>query len=122
MSKHNKTKTQKSVIPKTTSVPQKQKHSSAVVLKQEQKSVTSRFHSGPLPTPDYLIGYEQACPGATDRILKMAEQQATHRQTLEQITVKSQARNSLLGILSGTLIGLTGIFTTCCKNQKKKEL
>ena len=39
----------------------------------------SRF-SGPLPHPEDLAKYEQVLPGAADRIISMAEQQAAHRQ------------------------------------------
>lgn len=35
--------------------------------------------SGPLPPSDDFARYEQVTPGAGDRILKMAEDQAKHR-------------------------------------------
>lgn len=39
----------------------------------------------------------------------MAENQAKHRQDLERITVKSGARDSLFGLISGLIIGVLGI-------------
>jgi len=41
-------------------------------------------YSGPLPHPDMLIKYEDALPGSADRIIKMAELQSLHRQSVEK--------------------------------------
>ena len=89
--------------------PDSQPQKARSVVARQEKRVTSSFYSGPLPMPSDLADYEKACPGAADRILKMAEQQASHRQSLEKITVQSQSRNSLLGIISGAVIGLASI-------------
>lgn len=51
-------------------------------------SETSTF-SGPLPSPDTLLGYEKACPGAADRVIAMAEKQAAHRQELESAMIRA---------------------------------
>lgn len=48
----------------------------------------SRF-SGPLPHPEDLAKYEQILPGAADRLIRMAEQQAAHRQNLEKAVIFS---------------------------------
>ena len=45
--------------------------------------VEARF-AGPLPPPGLLKGYEDVCPGAADRIVRMAEDQGKHRRELEQ--------------------------------------
>jgi uncharacterized membrane protein len=39
-----------------------------------------------------LQGYEEVLPGAADRILRMAEDQAMHRQHLERTVVQSKRR------------------------------
>jgi len=49
--------------------------------------------SGPIPPPQTLAQYESAIPGAGDRIILMAEQQAGHRQDRER--EESQASISL---------------------------
>jgi uncharacterized membrane protein len=36
-------------------------------------------HSGPLPPPHLLAGYEEVLPGAAERILKMAELEQRHQ-------------------------------------------
>lgn len=43
---------------------------------------------GPLPPPETLAQYEQVLPGSAERIMVMAENQAEHRQSLEE-TVKT---------------------------------
>jgi uncharacterized membrane protein len=49
-----------------------------------------RSFSGPLPPPELLVGYEAACPGAAERILKMAEDQGEHRRHLEERTLEAR--------------------------------
>ena len=75
-----------------------------------QLIAASRFE-GPLPPPDLFAKYEQVCPGAADRILRMAEDQSKHRQELEKKIVKSNSRDSLAGIICGLLIGITTIIS-----------
>lgn len=48
-------------------------------------------------------------PGAADRIITMAETQAKHRQTLETIEVKAEARDSLLGVFFAFILGIGSI-------------
>lgn len=67
------------------------------------------FHSGPLPPPEILENYDQVLPGAAERILTMAENQSAHRQQLEARYLTAEARNSLLGIIFGLLLGITGL-------------
>jgi len=42
----------------------------------------SQSWEGPLPPLEILLGYEAACPGAADRLIKMAEDQGEHRRGL----------------------------------------
>lgn len=80
MSRRNR----KSVATAQATLPAKQTENLAIT---GRTSVTS-VHMGPLPPPDVFAGYEQVCPGAAERILSMAEQQAKHRQDLEKDRVK----------------------------------
>ncbi len=68
----------------------------------------SRF-SGPLPPPEELAKYEQILLGSADRILKMAEQQASHRQSLENSVVHSNIKAQQAGIRYGFVIAMTAI-------------
>ena len=64
---------------------------------------------GPLPNPDHLAKYEEICPGLADRIVKMAENQAAHRQSIEKKVIASQTRDSFLGVIFAFLLGCTTI-------------
>ncbi|MGH9278453.1 MAG: DUF2335 domain-containing protein [Acidimicrobiales bacterium] len=55
------------------------------------------WFSGPLPHPRILREYNEICPGAADRILGMAERQATQRQALERIVVEGKDRRATQG-------------------------
>jgi uncharacterized membrane protein len=61
---------------------------------------------GPLPPPEVLARYEEICPGATDRVLSMAESQARHRQRLEERVVTSNCRAQDRGPILGFILAL----------------
>lgn len=65
-------------------------------------------YSGPLPVPAHLEQYESILPGAAERILKMAEDQATHRRSLETKVINSGVADSKKGLWFGFFIGLSG--------------
>lgn len=64
-----------------------------------------REFSGPIPHPEIIQGYEEVVPGSADRIIKMAERQAEHRQKMESIMVRSESRDGLLGVLFAFMLG-----------------
>lgn len=88
-------------------------------------SIEAAF-SGPLPHPAILRGYEDACPGAADRIIAMAERQGEHRRSMESTAMEiaheemrrefQEARNgqicgvivTLAFIIAGVLVLLKG--------------
>ncbi|WP_163652023.1 DUF2335 domain-containing protein [Listeria sp. PSOL-1] len=97
-----------------------EKMSDKTRLLVEQK-VEKTLYSGPLPPADQIKKYEEAMPGAADRIFKMAENQATHRQTMEtekmsltkdlnQRLVKNEIKNNSRGLLFGFIITLVFAF------------
>jgi uncharacterized membrane protein len=67
------------------------------------------MYSGPLPTAKEFGGYEQALPGAANRILSMAEKQAEHRQTNEDKLVEHSIRKSGRGQLFAFVIALISL-------------
>ena len=78
---------------------------------EEVKQVVSQVireieFSGPIPPPNIISGYEKILPGAADRILTMAEKQSDHRQQMEKKMIEAEARDGLLGILSGFALGM----------------
>jgi uncharacterized membrane protein len=61
---------------------------------------------GPLPPPSVLEHYDRIVPGAAQRILAMAEQQATHRQALERRVSRTGTITSVLGQLFAFVLTL----------------
>ncbi len=49
-------------------------------------------HRGPLPSAKEFQRYDQALPGAADRILAMAEREQTHRHAIEHHVVTEDVR------------------------------
>lgn len=87
----------------------KKKNLNRTVVKQQRGVTIHESFIGPLPSPSHLEKYEQILPGAADRIISMAEKQSSHRQDLEKQVIKSDIRNSLLGLIFGFIIGLGGV-------------
>ena len=79
---------------------------SALIRKTE-----GAFFSGPLPQAQELQKYNEIVPGAANRIIIMAEEQASHRRLLESRVIKSDTRNSTLGLIFGLIIGLAGVIS-----------
>lgn len=86
--------------------------SSQAVAARHQVAVSAEYHhSGPIPDPHTLRMYDEIMPGAANRIMVMAEEQAKHRKELERTVIRSRSRDSLLGIISGFLIALVTILS-----------
>lgn len=79
---------------------------SASLRSQVSASMSVEAFHGPIPSPAVLEAYEKLVPGAAERILRMAENQANHRQTIEKIVVKSGSRDSLWGIIVAAVIAV----------------
>lgn len=71
-----------------------------------RKSI-SLSHTGPLPHPDILRGYEETLPGAAERVLEMAEKEQNHRIDMENKLQEADSRDSLLGIKFAYRISMT---------------
>lgn len=77
-----------------------------------QQTIFAQF-IGPLPPPEVFAGYDQVLPGAAERILKMAEDEANHRRSQESKLVISTCQDGRLGLWMGFLIGVLGISGSC---------
>jgi uncharacterized membrane protein len=53
----------------------------ATILSQVEMAI--RHYSGPLPSPEMLKGYAEACEGGAERIMAAFEREAAHRQRME---------------------------------------
>jgi uncharacterized membrane protein len=65
---------------------------------REQCVIATSF-SGPLPPPNALKAYNDILPGAADRIILMAEQQAEHRQRMEKRVIESSLDHERVGMV-----------------------
>lgn len=75
-----------------------------------QAAIEISRYSGPLPPPEALAKYEQIFPGSADRIIRMAEQQATHRQGMEKVVVGSNAITQKWGLACAFVIAMSAIW------------
>jgi uncharacterized membrane protein len=79
--------------------------------------VSARYE-GPTPPAGELERIEVLAPGATDRFLKMAENQQAHAINMDgrvldanRETIRIDQRNQTIGIVSGLMIGLVTVMT-----------
>jgi uncharacterized membrane protein len=56
-----------------------------------------------------LVQYNEAFPGCAERIVAMAERQATHRQDIEKTAIISNRKRELTGQVFGLVISLSAI-------------
>ena len=93
----------------------KGRHSQVPAQKHQSLSIQHQHHQGPLPHPSILQEYDNIVPGAAERIICMAEEQAKHRQGLESSVIKSDIADSKRGLYLGFIIGIVAIIAgTVC--------
>ena len=59
----------------------------------------AEFHQGPIPRPEDFAAYDRVLRGAADRILRMAENQAGHRQAMERRALSGDITKSMMGTI-----------------------
>ena len=62
--------------------------------------------SGPLPTPDILLGYDEVLPGAAERIMRMVEKEQASAHEVEGIAVRAATADNRRGQIFGFLVAL----------------
>lgn len=77
--------------------------------KRDLHIVHHEYFEGPLPHPQILEKYEKIFPGATERLISMAEQQSKHRQELEKSVIYSNIFTERVGMYSAVLITIVSI-------------
>lgn len=65
--------------------------------------------SGPLPPPEILARFDQAVPGAANRIIAMAESQQAHRIEVERSVAVQETQIKRDGLNFAYRLGLVGI-------------
>ena len=67
--------------------PAKQQHGAPAI-----QQIKAASFSGPLPHPEILAGYNDACPGAAERIIKTYESEVAHRHEMERAMVETDIK------------------------------
>ncbi len=67
------------------------------------------MYSGPLPSAEEFARYEAVQPGTAERILAMAEKEASHRHELEKTAVRSTAKLNFTGQIFGFIVALLSL-------------
>ena len=80
-----------------------------IVVAIAEKRLDYLEHSGPLPHPEILGGYEKVLPGSADRVFKMAEKQQDHRISIENKLVNAENQRGFAGLIFGFLIATCGL-------------
>lgn len=70
---------------------------------------TLRLFSGPIPPPDILEKYEKIFPGIADRVIKLTENQSSHRQEIEKFVIKSQQQQSGRGQIFAFVLAIVAL-------------
>jgi uncharacterized membrane protein len=73
------------------------------------ETILSTTHSGPIPNPEIIAGYEKVLSGSADRIIKMAEKEQDQRHKLQSVAQGHLAKITFLGQILAFLMGLSGI-------------
>lgn len=107
--------------------PEKKKRSSiepekVKFLNEQPQTVEMVSYSGPIPSPDLFLGFEQALPGLADRVMTLSESQSKHRQKIESWVVLFQMSKSIIGLFFALLIVLGGIGTSAFLIIKGKPI
>lgn len=63
-----------------------------------------------LPDPEILAAYDRIIPNGAQRIMTMAEEQATHRRHLERVTIEGDNVRSYLGLGAGFVVVLVFVW------------
>ena len=80
--------------------------------KQNNRQVSTievRGFQGPIPPPEVIEAYERIVPGSAKQIMKTWEKQVGHRIEKETRGSKSDALNSLLGVVSAFIIAMATV-------------
>jgi uncharacterized membrane protein len=72
----------------------------------------SATYIAPLPTAEQLIKYKEAHPDAPERIIKMAEVQAAHRQRIESKVISWDVWRATAGLFCAFFVVLASIYAS----------
>lgn len=77
---------------------------------------------GPLPPASQFAEYERILPGSAERILKMAENQASHRQEMERKVIEANIRSEKRGQWFGLIATIFVLGAVCFSIYYKQPI
>lgn len=80
--------------------------------RQLTSSQATRFFKGPLPPPETLAQYKQIQHGFAERIMTVAEHEASHRRSMDKKVAWMEFTLSMVGMLFG-FIAIGGVLFLC---------
>lgn len=78
----------------------------SIIKRQIIETHVASVFAGPLPEPATLQEYEKVVPGSAERIIRMAENQAEHRQFLEKTVVMGDTTRANRGLYVGGFVSV----------------
>lgn len=76
---------------------------------KQYAELIASFHSGPLPPPETLKGYNEILPDAVERIFCMAENFQLHAHDMDKLIAKGEALLTSRGQIFALIIASLGI-------------
>lgn len=73
-------------------------------IRRISTTLQAEFFSGPIAHPRHLREYESICPGAADRIIKMAENQQNHMIELDKTAMNAEINDQRRGMNIGAVV------------------
>jgi uncharacterized membrane protein len=95
-------------FPIAVAIPKFQPQSSGGPVQTLIMVEASQF-SGPLPPPALLEHYNTIHPGAADRIIRMAEEQGSHRREMEKLELQANNAVQTRGPVLGFILAMTAV-------------
>lgn len=79
------------------------------LLRMQRTTISAEFYAGLIPHPEHLERIEKLQPGATDRLIRMAETQGEHRQAMERKFLNFNGVSQILGTIVAGIIALGSV-------------
>lgn len=89
-------------------VPDEKKEEVLRIITAKSIKTASTF-SGPLPPPSILGEYNEIISNGAERIMKMAENQSSHRIEIEKHAIKEEINQSRNGQVFGFILAILGM-------------
>ena len=103
--------TQSAIIPRRV-VPAERNEAQTQSRTSQQTELLfeQETYAGPVMHPQIATAWEEVVRGSADRILRMAEGQAKHRQWIEKVAVSARSLSAPIGAILGSALGGLGMY------------